>query len=884
MHTMNSAPLIVVLLAAAPAAAQSSFRTWTGFDASHFDQARMPYASTLADLDGDGDIDAAFVHNGSAKVTVIRNQGAGTYAQPEAYAIGNPSQCVIAADLDGDQRLDLIAADTGTNGEGNRVSVLRNTGTSFAAAVHYAAGVGPSGLAAADFNGDGRADIAVANYGFLGQGSTVSLLRNNGSGGLLAPVAYPAGTAPWKLAAGDLDGDGDQDLGVARGGRSVSVLLNQGGAFAAPQQFGPLLQGMNTDAYRQMALSDVDHDADLDVLYVNNSMWGATGPAIALLRNNGSASFGAAESIVLDVFSSSPTDLAMADVTGDGWPDALVAEHEAWSLVPGNGAGGFLAARPYRGGEGPIAIAAADVDGDGDLDPVVTNRDSLELTVHWNDEQGNLPVPPTYPAGSLGNSLAAGDVDHDGDLDVAVSYGTTGAGGILVLANQGQGTFAPAVNYPGPPAALGVKLRDLNNDGSLDLLWADFAPPYDFRTRLNLGNGSFGPVSTWFAHTCGSGDVEAFDVDEDGDLDVFLSEYLGCAGGAGTNRVFISRNRGDGTFDPPYVLATYLNTEIVGHGDLNLDGHEDLVLTSDGIEVYLGNGNGTFQPVKRFATDWGAKAMVVADLSGDGVLDVATYNFGDNPGSGGESMSVLKGLGNGSFAPKVDHYASYSPDLGNPNGLRAADVDADGDLDLVGGNYGSNDLSLYRNQGNGTFAPQVRFGTGMTTLDVWVADFTGDGIADAAALVGVPPSGLGSALALLEGSAPAKPTLFCTGAPNSTGAGAAIGYAGSSSIGANDLVLKVASAPAQKLGLFFYGNQQVPAIPFGNGVRCVGGTIVRLPAISTSAAGAAQQSFPYGSSQVNPGSTWGFQFWYRDPGAGGAGFNASNAISFEFVQ
>src|SRR5262245_19556096 len=206
---MKPARWLYLVLAAAPAAAQSTFRTWTGFDASHFDQARLPYGSTLADLDGDGDIDAAFVHNAFAKVTVIRNQGGGTYAQPESYAIGNPSQCVIAADLDGDGRLDLIAADTGTNGEGNRVSVLRNTGASFAAAVHYSAGVGPSGLAAADFTGDGRVDIAVANYGVVGQNTTISLLRNNGAGGLLAPVAYQAGIGPWKLAVGDLDKDGD---------------------------------------------------------------------------------------------------------------------------------------------------------------------------------------------------------------------------------------------------------------------------------------------------------------------------------------------------------------------------------------------------------------------------------------------------------------------------------------------------------------------------------------------------------------------------------------------------------------------------------------------------------------------------------------------------
>jgi len=354
-------------------------------------------------------------------------------------------------------------------------------------------------------------------------------------------------------------------------------------------------------------------------------------------------------------------------------------------------------------------------------------------------------------------------VDLDGDLDVAVSYGTTGAGGILILRSQGNGSFAPAVNYPGPPAAMRVKLRDLNGDGRLDLIWADSAPPYDFRTRMNLGNGSFGAVTTWPIHTCGNGDVDAIDLDGDGDLDAVVTEYLGCPN-VPDNRAFLCMNKGDGTFETPTILVTYLRTEIVGHGDLDRDGKEDLVLTSDGVEVYLGNGDGTFQPRMRFATDWGAKDMVVADLSGDGILDLATYNFGDTTsGSGGESMSVLLGNGDGTFRPRVIYAASYSPDLGNPEGLVAVDVDGDGDLDLVGGNYGSNDVSLYRNEGHGTFAPEVRYGTGMHTLDVAADDFDGDGRIDVLALVGVPPSGLGTAIAFLGGNAPSAFESFCFG-------------------------------------------------------------------------------------------------------------------------
>lgn len=920
--------LLSMLAGTVPASAQHTFSSWSGFDASRQDQVLFPYASALADLDGDGDVDAAFAHVGgsfgpsSNKVTVIRNQGAGAFSIPVAYTIAKPSRGIIAADFDGDGRVDLVAADTGLNGEGNQVSLLHNTGASFAPAAHFSTGAGtsagPVGLAAADFDGDGDIDLAAANYGYLGQGSTVALLRNNGAGGFLPPVAFAAGGGPWKLAAGDLDGDGDVDLAVARDARRLSILRNQGGTFAAPEEY-TVLSGSSSDAYRQVAVSDVDLDGDLDVLYASNGLYGAVGPVVALYRNPGNGTFAGAESIPLDVFSSSPTDMAVRDVTGDGWPDVLVAEHLAWTLVPGNGAGGFLPARLYLGGEGPIAIDAADMDGDGDLDPAVTNRDSLELTVHWNDGFGNLPVPASYPAGSLGNSMAAGDVDHDGDLDLAVSYGYTGAGGVLVLENQGNGTLGPAQNYAGPRAAMRLKLRDMNGDGWLDLLWADAAPPYDFNVRLNLGNGTFGAYTTWPVHTCGSGDVEAFDIDGDGDLDAFVTQYLGCAGGSGIFKVFICKNHGDATFEPPYILTTYLNTEIIGHGDLDGDGNEDLVLTSDGVEVYLGNGDGSFQPRMMFATDWGAKHMLVTDLSGDGVLDIATYNFGDTlAGSGGESMSILLGNGDGTFQTRVNYYASYSPNLGNPKGISAADLDGDGDLDIFGGNYGSNDFSVYVNQGRGTFAPQVRYGTGMRTLDVVAADFSGDGLVDVAALVGLPPSGLATAIAIVEGRSStstieaycfgdgsgaacpcANPGGLGRGCDNSSNTGGALlAASGLASLSSDTLLFTTSGEKPSALSTIAQADTQISPVVFGQGLRCAGGLLKRL--YTKSAVGGAI-SAPMGTEPqvhvrsaelgdtISAGSIRYYYVYYRDPTVLGgcpaaSTFNSTQSLAVTWTQ
>jgi hypothetical protein len=292
-------------------------------------------------------------------------------------------------------------------------------------------------------------------------------------------------------------------------------------------------------------------------------------------------------------------------------------------------------------------------------------------------------------------------------------------------------------------------------------------------------------------------------------------------------------------------------------------------------------------------------------LSGDGVLDIATYNFGDNPGSGGESMSVLVGNGNGTFHPRVDYTASYSPDLGNPEGIRAVDVDGDGDLDLFGGNYGSNDFSLYVNHGDGTFEPQVRFGTGMTTLDIAVADFTGDGIVDVAAIVGLPPSGIGTAVAIVEGGLPQSSfTSFCSGdgsgtacpcgnssssgsgCANSTGMGArltAVGHAGL----ANDTLALSGSQMPNSSALYFQGTTRTAngaGNVFGDGLRCASGSIIRLGTRINTGGGSSYPSAGSPSVSVKgaigaPGART-YQVWYRNAAAfcTPSTFNLSNGL------
>jgi hypothetical protein len=129
------------------------------------------------------------------------------------------------------------------------------------------------------------------------------------------------------------------------------------------------------------------------------------------------------------------------------------------------------------------------------------------------------------------------------------------------------------------------------------------------------------------------------------------------------------------------------------------------------------------------------------------------------------------------------------------------------------------------------------------------------------------------------------PSNYCMTAPNSVGSGAVMGWSGSQSISSNDLVLIASSAPPNSSGLIYFGTNAIQ-IPFGNGFRCVGGTVVRLPVMQINSFGDAVQPIdlahlPQGQT-VAPGDQRLFQFWYRNPAAGGAGFNLSDGLSVRF--
>ncbi len=733
--------------------------TWYGFNTGNFDNGRYPTSIKTADLDSDGDPDAVVSEapfgNGFA---ALFNDGNGFYGAPVHYTSPKPSRDILVSDLNNDTHPDLVVSNTGANSEGNSVSVFINNGDgTFSSAVSYNVGTGPVGLTSADFDNDGDNDLAAANYGFNGQGNTISILLNNGNGTFSNQLIFPAGTGPYKIASALINNDNLPDIVVADADQRMNVLVNSGGNdFSNKTEYNVFSQFAG-DFFQSVSLADIDNDGDIDACYSSTASGVNFNSAIALFRNNGDGTFGSPEGIELSAFTGGSVDIEISDLNGDGWKDIVGDSYsgrntDGFQVLKNNGSGGFLPASLYPAGQGTFNIALADVNNDGTTDVLTADNYSMEITVRPNPGDGIFFTPPPYTTNPIAGSLDAADIDLDGDLDVVTSaWGRAATGSqVAVLKNNGDGSFANAVTYIERSGGVQAKFRDLNNDGYPDLIFATSisSPPYDFHTAINNGDGTFGTIQTWPVGACGWSDIDAFDIDNDGDLDAVITEWLGCIGvPESAKRLFVSKNNGDGTFAPAtYIIIDPFPSTIAG-ADLNGDGIIDLVTGhSNSVDVLIGIGNGQFQSQAAYATELNPQDIVIEDFNNDEIKDIAVSTFSNVSG-----MSVLTGNGDGTFQPAQNYDGAYSPDLLNVAGIASGDVDGDGFKDIMVANEASNDLSVYFNNGDGTFNYRMRVGVYWGATSPVFADFSGDGIKDLAALITLPPSGLTSAVAVIEG-------------------------------------------------------------------------------------------------------------------------------------
>ncbi len=873
--------MVAACAAALPASAQhfEFDAPSTVFDVSLSTEALVPSAPQVADFDGDGNLDLAAASWGpGANVVVLRGDGRGGFGPPSFYPVAGPSGGMVAADLDGDGDLDLAVANTGMLWDGTTVTVLLNDGgAGFVRGGVYVAGPGPTGITAADFDGDGDADLAVAHDNLISAGNSWAYLRNLGGGAFAPPVIRTLPSSSSAAASGDLDGDGRPDLVIAGEMHDLSVMLSGSGGFDAPvvHMGSPVIQLDNLPA---VALHDVDRDGDADLLYTaeragSGAFQGPTGH-VGLLRNRGDGSFDPLTVIPLVAGRDAGTSLHVADVTGDGWVDLCIGQRSVFgfSIVAGDGSGGFGTAQPYRSGNGLSGAVPADLDGDGDLDITAVSTGSTTVGVHKNPGDGAYPVaqhhdlvPLSWAPCSYGE-MRTGDLDGDGVLDVVVGYSENfGSGsnwGLAVALGIGGGQFAPSTFYRAPMMAKTLALGDLDGDGDLDVVWMDDRFPTRLRWRLNRGDGSLDAERAGPGLACEADELRLADVDRDGDLDALVA---GC-----NDEVQVSRRDG-GAFAAfaGHEVSNYFDA--VEAGDMDNDGTIDLV-TNSGIqgwvEVSLGNGDGTFGTPATFQSGFAVTEIALADYDGDGNLDAATLD------ANSLTMSILLGRGiAGLLKPPRSYRASRAAiSVSNFNMLVAGDADGDGDVDLLAGNFGAQDVSFWRNRGDGTFDEHLRLGVNERPFGLALADLDGDSVQDVLVQVERSPA---------RWYYPALITLRGTGGDAWTDLGNALpGAAGPPQLRgtgilqpATPLTLAVHRAAASAPGVLVLGGARVD-------LPLLGGVLVPRPDVavplSTDARGSAflQQRWPLG---VPAGLSLYAQAWLLDASAV-AGAAASNGL------
>jgi hypothetical protein len=711
----------------------------------------FPYAIVSGDFNGDGRLDLAVADIGSNDVSVLLGNGDGTFQPARQYAAGNSPDALVAGDFNGDGKLDLAVADYGDGfTDFGGVSVLLGNGDgTFQPAVEYSAGDTPDALVAGDFNRDGKLDLAVADYGNLDNGGAdsggVTILMGKGDGTFQPPREYAAGDVPISLVAGDFSGDGKLDLAVADYDPNFGTLLNTGVSVLLGNGDGtfqpPLAYDMGSSPLSLVA-GDFTGRGKLDLAFTEPGNQVSFNPTrfipadVSVLPGNGDGTFGAP--VVLQIGDQAFPQLTAGDFNGDGRPDLVVVNQNVGGIgmLLNNGDGTF--SDPAQVAITPQTTPlVADVNGDGTLDVLVINSaGDILYRQAVPGRPGSFDPPITVNPGFPSRDIAWVPNTDQGPVlasvdarDNAISLYAWRSGSFVRLGSLATGRL---------PAQ--IIAADLNGDGLTDLVVrnaadgtlsvyfgahfvrGDFIGPLDLRFVAP----SFLPPLTLSAGI-GVSDVQAVDTTGSGSLDLVVTNKL-------TGQVSIFENLGNGNFAPPepYRAGTGLSaidtssgsaqvssleaTSGVAAGSLTPGGPASLLALNPGsntLGLLAGLGAGRFANPVALDTTGPTRAIRVADLNHDGIADLAVLTA--------SGVSIYLGDGKGGFSRPITYDAGL-----DPTGLTIADLNHDGNPDLlVGNSYG--DVLLLVNQGDGTFEPYHKTDQAITLA---VADLTGSGKPD----------------------------------------------------------------------------------------------------------------------------------------------------------
>jgi hypothetical protein len=790
----------------------------------------------VADIDSDGWQDVLVCNGGNNKVSFLQNTSTTTainFATKIEYTTGTTPRGIAIGDIDGDAKLDIIV----TNAGASSISIIRNTMTiagslTLAAKVDYSVGLDPVSVALGDITADGKLDVIVSNY----SATNISTLRNNSVSGtitLIAAVNKSAIPFPETVAITDIDADGKADVMFASNASSFAVLKNTTTAttptYAASVDFGT---GSLTYAH---AMGDIDGDGKIDAVVVTNfnnaivvvrnapvystnanlSALTTTAGTISPTFSSSTTSYTASVAVATTSIIVTPTkqqDSAKLEIQLNGGAYTSIASGSPssaltlnlglntinirvtaqdgttikiytltvnraapptiTSISPTSGAvgttvtitGTFFSSTPANNvvffGATKATVTAATttsltvtVPASATYAPITILNTASVLTASskqyfnttYKPNKGSITnIDMTASANFTVNSdpqqVAVGDIDGDGRVDaVVVDYGNSKVSVLLNTSTSGTVSFATKVDFTTTTRPYSVALADINNDGKLDIITADFLSAtisvfrntstsgiVSFATRVDKSSGIALATHQFLA---------VADIDGDGKLDVVVAN-------GGTNDISVLRNTSTTTtiaFATFVTFSTVTGPSGIAVGDIDNDGKPDVVVSG---ETNLINGkisilrNTSVSGTINFATKanslvgGGCSFVTLGDMNGDGLNDIITGNTSGNSVSILVNYSVAGTL----FIDPVRDFATGT----NGSIVSIADVDGDGKLDIaVAGNAGGGVIVLRNTtiaSWNLLFEPYIVFASAPSSKGVACADIDGDGKVDITAI------------------------------------------------------------------------------------------------------------------------------------------------------
>jgi len=613
----------------------------------------------------------------------------------------------------------------------------------------------------ADLQGTGDPDLVVA----YAESNSIGVLRNQGDGSFAAEQDYPVnGMVPLAIAAGHFRGATELDIAVLG---QVDIFTGHLAVFAGNGDGTLAPQGPSTDAgFGPAAIAaDFNRDGKDDLALVE-------GP-VRIFLSNGDGTFHESAGLndqSVHALNGGSTWAAVGDVNQDQCPDVVQFRGALASVFLGNCDGSFTFKEDFNAGDFMVAAEIVDLNHDGHPDLVGSGAEGGDgfslaagnlVSIMLGDGTGAFAPPTLYRAGRDLAGLAAVALHSVTFPDLVVA---SNDGGVAILQNDGTGAFGPSEGdaFPTTPLAslsTGLISMDVDGDGRPDLVTVETDSDgisLDVAVMLNRGDRSYGqPIISHVAAPASA--IPGFPVDFM--LANFRADGLPDLVVATTGQVIFVPNMGAGNFAAQGALiATDHSLPALGSGDLNGDGHTDLVVLDPGsVRIFLGGGDGTFTesspapvPLYPYPPNDFNSAVFVRDLNGDGHPDVLISD-GSNLTDDANEDHVFEFLGRGDGSlgsavplpgiPPFLRVVSFRP--GGPPGIIA--TQGDKDLNSSYPNSAPAQIAVFRGQPDGSFVPGPTY-AGFPDLDSVspialrlatspqpeVGDFNGDGNSDVA--------------------------------------------------------------------------------------------------------------------------------------------------------